>query len=152
MDYETVSPEDFGASLQGLGLNLLVTDVARTSRFLREILHIEVFRESADFAIAVYDGGPKSAMGKQVFQLHCYSTYHSHPALGLLPDNPPRGAGVDIRLYNSDPDKVEARALTLEEELGLTVLQTASNKPHGTREVAILDPDGYLWSCSLPKS
>ena len=144
MDYETVSPDDFGASLQGMGLNLLVTDVARTCRFLREVLLIKTFRESSDFAIAVYDGGPKSPMGKQVFQLHSDSTYHSHPALGLLPDNPPRGAGVDIRLYEVDPDAVEARALKHEDELGLTVLQAPEDKPHGLREVAILDADGYL--------
>lgn len=147
MDFETVSPDDFGAALKGLGLNLLVTDVARTSRFLREVLLIEVHRESADFAIAVYDGG----LGKQIFQLHADNTYHSHPLLGLLPENPPRGAGVDIRLYDTDPEAVEARAKALEAELDITILQTSTDKPHGLREVAILDADGYLWSCSRPK-
>lgn len=147
MDYENVSSDDFGAALRGLGINLLVSDVARTCRFLREVLRMETPRESTDFAIAIYDGG----LGRQILQLHHDATYHSHPMLGLLPENPPRGAGVDLRLYDRDPDETEARATVLADELGVTVLQTSSEKPHGLREVAILDADGYLWSCSRPK-
>ena len=37
MDFETVNPEDFGASLKGFGLNLLVTDVKRTAVFLETV-------------------------------------------------------------------------------------------------------------------
>jgi len=37
MDYETVPAEDFGAALQGLGINLLVTDVRASAPFLADV-------------------------------------------------------------------------------------------------------------------
>ena len=60
-------------------------------------------RVSADFAILRY--------GDAVFQLHGDGTYSNNPYLGLLPENPPRGAGCELRLYDSDPDVAAARAL-----------------------------------------
>ena len=86
MDLETVSADDFGRSLKGIGLNLLVRDVPETCAFLREVFNMTTRQESADFAIVVY--------GDQVFQLHSDGTYHSNPLLGLLPESPPRGAGI----------------------------------------------------------
>ena len=93
---------------------------------------------SADFAIMVYQS--------QVFQLHRDATYSAHQLLPLLPENPPRGLGIELRLYNSDPDTAAARA----EALGAVILQARSDKPHGLRECAILGPDGYLWVPSRP--
>jgi predicted enzyme related to lactoylglutathione lyase len=136
MDYESVSPEDFGASLRGIGLNLLVRDVPRHAAFLRDVFGMTAHRVSADFAIMAYGG--------QVFQLHADGTYHSNPLLGLLPEQPPRGAGLEIRLYDSDPDLAAERA----EAAGGTILQAPSDKPHGLREVYILCPDGYAWVAS----
>lgn len=133
MDYETVSAHDFGASLTGLGLNLLVSDVQRSASFLQELFGMGVYRQSADFAIVTY--------ATQVFQLHSDGTFSDHPLLGLLPENPPRGAGVELRLYQTDPDTAAARA----EALGGHVLQPPANKPHGLRECVILDADGYAW-------
>ena len=117
MDYETVSAEDFGVSLQGLGLNLLVSDVARSATFLHDLFGMGVHRQNADFAILTY--------GNQVFQLHSDGTFHDHPLLGLLPENPPRGAGIELRLYQSDPDVTAQQA----EALGGHVLQSPTNKP-----------------------
>lgn len=138
MDYETVSAADFGASLRGIGLNLLVTDVKRTARFLETVFGMGVHRLSADFAIMTY--------GDQVFQLHSDGTYHSNPLLGLLPENPPRGAGLEIHLYDTDPDEAVAKA----EEAGGSILQPPTEKPHGLRETYILCPDGYAWVASRP--
>lgn len=138
MDYESVSAEDFGASLQGLGLNLLVRDVAREAAFLAEVFGMGIHRASADFAIVTY--------GDAVFQLHSDGTYHANPLLDLLPENPPRGAGAELRLYNTDPDAAQARA----EARGDVVLAGAADKPHGLREVYILSPDGYSWVASRP--
>ena len=138
MDYETVSAEDFGASLRGVGLNLLVRDVGRQVAFLRDVFGMEAFQPTGDFAIMRYGG--------QVFQLHSDGTYHSNPLLGLLPEQPPRGAGLEIRLYDSDPDEAAARA----EAAGGTVLQGPSDKPHGLREAYILCADGYAWVPSRP--
>ena len=79
-----------------------------------------------------------------MFQLHSDGTYHANPLLGLLPENRPRGAGIEIRLYDTDPDMVEAAA----ESAGGTVLQGATDKPHGLREVYVLCENGYAWVAS----
>ena len=139
MDYENVSAEDFGASLTGLGVNILVTDVRETARFLAEVFDMGIHRLSADFAIVTY--------GTQVFQLHSDGTYHSNPLQGLLPENPPRGAGLELRLYDSDPEQAVAKA----KEAGGTILQEPTDKPHGLREAYILDRDGYAWVPSRAK-
>ena len=138
MDYETVSAEDFGASLKGVGLNLLVRDVKREVVFLEAVFGMKAHRVSADFAIMVYEG--------QIFQLHSDGTYHSNPLLGLLPENPPRGAGIEIRLYASDPGEVCARA----EAAGGVILQGPTDKPHGLREAYVLCENGYAWVASRP--
>ena len=136
MDYNDVSAEDFGASLRGIGVNLLVRDVGAQVAFLTELFGMEAFQPTEAFAIMTYAG--------QVFQLHSDGTYHSNPLLGLLPENPPRGAGIEIRLYDTDPDEVCTRA----EALGGTVLQGATDKPHGLREAYIMCENGYAWVVS----
>lgn len=133
MDYGSATAAEFGASLRGLGLNLLVRDVPGRCAMLEAVFGMTSHRVSADFAILAY--------GKQVFQIHADGTYHSNPLLGLLPENPPRGAGIEIRLYDSDPDEAAARA----EAAGMTVLQAPTDKPHGLREAYLLCPDGYAW-------
>tara|TARA_R110002126_G_scaffold94664_1_gene223254 strand:- start:1086 stop:1523 length:438 start_codon:yes stop_codon:yes gene_type:complete len=140
MDYETVSPEDFGRSLRGLGLNLLVRDVRAHVAFLETVFEMTAHRVSADFAIMEY--------GAQLFQLHSDGTYHANPLQGLLPENPPRGAGLEIRLYDTDADAAVLRA----QGVGATILQPATDKPHGLREAYILCADGYAWVPSGPIS
>jgi len=63
-----------------------------------------------------------------------------------LPENPPRGTGIELRLYNSDPDQ----ACTKAQAYGCMVLAPATDKPHGLREATILYPDGYMWIPSRP--
>ena len=50
MDYETVSAEAFGASLRGIGLNLLVRDVPAQCALLKEVFGIGAFQPTKDFA------------------------------------------------------------------------------------------------------
>ena len=133
MDFETVSSGDFGRSLTGVGINILVRDVRAAAAKLVEIFDMKVFRLSADFAIVTY--------GKDVFQLHSDGTFGSHPLLGLLPEAGARGAGIELRLYDTDPDEAAMRA----EAAGWHILQAPANKPHGLRECVILDADGYAW-------
>lgn len=134
MDFETVDPGDFGRSLTGLGLNILVRDVRAEARFLTEVFGMTAHRLSANFAIMTYHG--------QIFQLHADPTYSENPLLSLLPEAGPRGAGAEFRLYETDPDKAVARARALD---GTTILQEPANKPHGLRECYILCPNGYAW-------
>lgn len=138
MDYDTVDAETFGAGLRGIGLNLLVRDVPAECRFLADVFGMTAHQATTDFAIVRY--------GDQVFQLHSDGTYHSNPLLGLLPETPPRGAGLEIRLYDSDPEEAMKKALAY----GATVLQPATDKPHGLRECYILCDNGYAWVPSRP--
>jgi predicted enzyme related to lactoylglutathione lyase len=133
MDYETVGAEVFGASLRGIGLNLLVRDVEVEVAFLSEVFGMGAHRVSRDFAIMSY--------GAQVFQLHSDGTYGANPLLGLVPEAPPRGAGLEIRLYDTDPDAAASRA----EAAGGHILQAPTDKPHGLREAYILCENGYAW-------
>jgi hypothetical protein len=138
MDYEKISAEALGASLKGIGLNLLVQDVPVQCAFLEIVFAARTHRVSKDFAIVTYGG--------QVFQLHADATYHSNPLMGLLPDNPPRGGGVEIRMYDTDPEDAVTRA----KALGAVILQDPTDKPHGLREAYILCENGYAWVPSRP--
>lgn len=138
MNYETVKAADFGASLRGIGLNLLVRDIRGMVAFLTDVFAMTAHQVSADFAIMLY--------GNQVFQLHSDVTYHANPLLALLPENPPRGAGIEIRLYDTDPDLAAKRA----QAFGAMILQAPTDKPHGLREAYILCENGYAWVPSRP--
>ncbi|WP_371224685.1 VOC family protein [Roseovarius sp. 2305UL8-3] len=138
MDFETVSAEDFGASLRGIGLNILVRDVKALAAFLTEVFEMEAHRVNEDFAIMTYHG--------EVFQLHSDPTYGANPLLGLLPKAGARGAGAEFRLYETDPDAAAKRA----EALGAHILQAPTDKPHGLRETYILCENGYAWVASRP--
>lgn len=133
MDYETVSADAFGRSLKGLGVNILVSDVKRTVDFLTRVFDMSAYQVTSSFAILIYQDN--------VFQLHSDGTYAAHPLLGLLPENPPRGAGIELRLYGADPDSAAAEG----EAAGGTILEPPTDKPHGLREAFILDHDRYVW-------
>ena len=140
MDYDKVKAAEFGASLKGMGINLLVRDVLASASFLQDVFGMKVFQPTADFAIVAY--------GDQVFQLHSDATFHSHPLPSLLPEAGPRGGGIELRLYETDPD--EAVKLTEAHVHDATVLQPATDKPHGLRECVILCENGYAWVPSRP--
>jgi len=53
---------------------------------------------------------------------------------------------TEIRLHGCDPDQAEARP----RKRGDTVLAGTVDKPHGLREVYLVDPDGYLWMPNVP--
>lgn len=138
MDFETVSPAEFGASLRGVGLNILVRDVRAEVAFLADVFGMAAHRLSDDFAIMAYHG--------HLIQLHADHTYGAHPLHGLLPESPPRGAGAMLHLFETDPDIAAVRA----KAAGGTVLQPPTNKPHGLRETCILCENGYAWVASRP--
>ncbi len=135
MDLETVSAEQFGKSLRGTGLNLLVRDVLASAEFLVDVFGMKSARVSADFAILDYHG--------QLIQLHGDHTYHQHPLPSLLPESGARGAGIELRLYETDPDDAAQAAASHSHES--TLLQPPMNKPHGLRECVILCENGYAW-------
>ena len=125
---------DYGRSLRGLGINLLVADIARSVAFATEVLAAETVYADPDFAVL-------AAQGCQ-WMLHADHTYNDHPLSGSLGPELARGVGVELRLHGRDPDAAEARARSR----GDPILAGAMDKPHGLREAFIVDPDGYLWA------
>jgi hypothetical protein len=51
-----------------------------------------------------------------------------------------------LRLHGRDPDAAEAAA----RRLGFAVLAKTQDKPHGLRDVYLVDADGYLWVPDVP--
>ena len=128
-----MSAEDYGKSLKGFGVNLLVEEIARSVAFQVEVLGAKIVYSDVDFAVI--------QIGAATWMLHADHTYSDHPLQGSLGPGMIRGLGMELRVYDLDPDACEARA----RERGDTVLAGAMDKPHGLREVFIVDPDGYLW-------
>lgn len=126
---------DYGRSLSGFGVNLLVSDVARAVAFQTEVLGVELVYADTDFAVLAHGG--------HQWMLHADHTYGEHPLLALTGDGAVRGAGAELRLYDVDPDAAEARARA--RARGDTVLAASADKPHGLRESFLADPDGYIW-------
>lgn len=140
IDLETTSAADFGRNLRGLGVNLLCRDVRATAAFLAECLGLSVHRLSADFALIQHD--------QSLIQLHSDGTFARHPLHDLLPENPPRGAGVQLYLFGIDPDLACARA----DAAGGTVIEPARDKPHGLRDATILSPEGHAFSPAVARA
>lgn len=134
MDCETTPATAFAHSLTGLGINLLVRDHGREAAFLRDVFGMQVFRQSADFAILLYHGQP--------LQLHSDAAYAGNPLPSMLPDSGPRGGGIELRLFETDPDMACAKA----EAAGGHILAAPADKTgHGLREAIIMSPHGYAW-------
>ncbi|MGQ4806882.1 hypothetical protein NKDENANG_00219 [Candidatus Entotheonellaceae bacterium PAL068K] len=133
---------DYGRLLRGLTLNLLVRDVAAALSFHRDVLSAEVIYSDPDFAVLRHGGVE--------WMLHADHTYLDHPLHESLGSDRTRGIGAELRLHGCDPDQAEAAA----RRLGFTVLASATDKPHGLREVYLIDADGYLWvpDVSLPRA
>ncbi|MEJ6393188.1 glyoxalase [Gymnodinialimonas sp. 2305UL16-5] len=138
MDFETVSADDFGRHLTGIGINILTRDVRTLAAFLTNTFGLAAHRLSEDFAII--------QRGKALFQLHADGTYHTNPLLQLIPENPPRGGGAQFYLCGIDPDAAVAKA----ETFGHMVIERPADKPHGLREATILSPEGYAFSPAVP--
>lgn len=135
-------PEDgdqVGRALEGFGINLLVSSVDRTVKFLQTVFDFEVVSATSDYALLVFR--------QRYYQLHADHTYAENPLPSLVPESGPRGGGIELRLFEVDPDQSEARAVAND----YVVLMKTADKPHGLRECFLLDPDGYCWVPSIKK-
>jgi catechol 2,3-dioxygenase-like lactoylglutathione lyase family enzyme len=132
---DTVPAPEFGHALNRITVNLLVRDVAREVAFLTAVFGLAAHRVSTDFAILLHAGQP--------LQLHSDATYARHPLPSLLPEAGARGAGIEIRLHEADPDVAAQVAAGIE---GAVILMPPADKPaHGLREAVILSPSGYAF-------
>jgi len=134
---EFMSAVEFGHSLQGLGVNLLVREIAPMTAFLESVLGVQIVYANKDFAVLQRNGQP--------WMLHADHTYHSNALLSLVGHGTIRGAGIELQVYGADPDAAEAKARAQ----GYAVLQPAKDKPHGLREAYLVGPDHYVWVPSV---
>ena len=133
-----MSGSDYGRSLRGFGVNILVKDIDRAVAFQTDVLRVDVVYKDADFAVLAHqDSDGRSHQ----WMLHADHSFSDHPLLALTGDGALRGAGVELRLYDHNPDAAEARARAR----GDHVLAPSADKPHGLRECCLVDPDGYVW-------
>ncbi len=133
-----MSADEYGRSLFGLSVNILVSDIGRALEFQQRVLGVEVVYSDADFAVLRGYGAE--------WMMHADHTYESHPMKTAVAGLEARGGGVELRLHGCDPDRAEAAA----RREGYVVLAAASDMPHGLRETFLLDPDGYVWVPDRP--
>jgi catechol 2,3-dioxygenase-like lactoylglutathione lyase family enzyme len=134
-----MSADEYGRTLAGLSLNLIVRDVALSIPFYTDVLGFRALHRTAEYA-ALERGGA-------TIQLHADSTYARQPWGSRLGDAGKRGFGVEIRLLGIDPDEAERRARAG----GHIVLAPAKDwPPHGWRDCLLEDRDGYTYSVGMP--
>ncbi len=132
---------DYGQSLSGFTINVLSGNLPRALVFQRDVLQAEILHQDEDLLILRGYGSN--------WMVHADHTYDKHPLLADTRNETRRGAGVELRLHDCDPDAVAARA----QEHGFRVLDGPRDQPdHGLREAHIIDDDGYIWVPDLPVS
>ena len=135
-----MSAVDYGRSLRGMSINLLVYDIKRAVEFQTEVLGALAVYSDPDFAVMKgFDAE---------WMLHAAHTYSKHPLGGSLNGSLARGVGIELRLHGCDPDAAQERARAR----GEIILAEATDKPHGLREAYLIDPDGYIWVPDVPFS
>ncbi len=145
-DFETIEADDLGRRLEGFGVGLLCPDTMSYVPQLARVLELTVIRLDAFYGLLSWKASPDI---NSLIQVHADSTYAANPYYTMLGENAVRGVGLELRLFDCDPDAAVSRA---GKEVDYTVLQPATDKPHGIREAFILDPLGYCWVPSIPIS
>lgn len=132
-----VSAADYGRTLSGLTLNLLVRDIAKSLPFYTHVLQFRDLHHDPDFAALERDGIRLT--------LHADHTYAAQAWARRLGETGKRGLGAEIRILGIDPDAAEKRA----RDGGYTVLFAATEWPHGWRDCILEDPDGYTFAVGV---
>ena len=129
---------EYGRTLTGLSVNLIVRDVARSIPFYTDVLQLRLLYSDGDFAAFEREGVR--------LQLHADHTYERMPWASRLRDDSRRGLGAEIRILGIEPDSAERRA----RDGGFTVLVPVRDWPHGWRDCVLEDPDGYTFAVGVP--
>jgi catechol 2,3-dioxygenase-like lactoylglutathione lyase family enzyme len=133
-----MSAADYGRTLAGLSVNLIVRDVAQSIPFYTGVLGLRLLYSDEDYAALERDGAR--------LQLHADHTYAAMPWASRLRDESRRGLGAEIRILGIDPDAAERRA----RDAGYTVLVPVRDWPHGWRDCVLEDRDGYTFAVGVP--
>ena len=83
MDYNTVSAEEFGKSLTGLGVNIIVKSPARTAQFSEPVFELYPSQLSADFALIRYQDDTDKPHGLREATILCPDGYMWVPSRPL---------------------------------------------------------------------
>lgn len=130
----------YGRTLTGLSINLIVRDIARSVGFYTAVLGFRALYSDPDFAALVRDDVRLT--------LHADHAYEAVPWTHRLKGMAKRGAGAEIRILGVDPVAV-ARAVA---QRGDAVLYGPLTKAHGWHEVHVEDPDGYVLAVGVPSN
>jgi len=133
-----MSAAEYGRTLSGLSVNLIVRDVPRSVPFYTDVLQLQLLYSDEDFAAFERDGVK--------LQIHADHTYARMPWAARLRDESRRGLGAEIRILGVDPDAAEERA----RDGGFTVAVPVRDWPHGWRDCVLEDPDGYTFAVGVP--
>ena len=130
---------DYGQTLAGFTINLLTPDLPRALVFQRDVLLADVLHEDDDLLILRGYGSN--------WMVHADHTYDKHALLVDTQAETRRGAGIELRLHDCDPDAAADRA----RQNGFQILDGPRDQPdHGLREAHIVDADGYIWVPDIP--
>jgi len=133
-----MSAADYGRTLTGLSVNLIVRDIERSVLFYTRVLEMRRLYSDEDFAAFEREG--------MRLQLHADHTYAQMPWAARLREGGARGLGAEIRILGLDPDAAEKRA----RHGGFNVLVPVRDWPHGWRDCVLEDPDGYTFAVGVP--
>ena len=133
-----MSAADYGRTLSGLSVNLIVRDIPRSVPFYTRVLELRLLYSDEDFAAFERE--------EVRLQLHADHTYARMPWAMRLRESSPRGLGAEIRILGIDPDAAEQRA----RDGGFTVAVPVRDWPHGWRDCVLEDPDGYTFAVGVP--
>ncbi len=133
-----MSAPEYGRSLNGLSVNLLVPSVEDALPFQTEVLGANVVYHDADVAVLRFETAE--------WMLHAHHTYDANPLYAFITADAVKGVGVELRVHGRDPDAAESAA----RRLGYSVIETTRDKPHGLRECVIRDQEGYFWVPDVP--
>jgi catechol 2,3-dioxygenase-like lactoylglutathione lyase family enzyme len=130
----------FGRTLAGISVNLIVRDVAASLPFYTDVLGLKSLYDDPDFAALE---GPNGWH----MMLHADHTYDRfEPEVARLAAAGKRGTGAEIRINGLDPGEVEARARAR----GFIVNVPTQTFAHGWRECRLEDSNGYMFAVGAP--
>jgi len=132
---------EYGRTLHGLSLNLIVRDLVRSLALLSDGFRPPPSRALPDV------GQPSGELEREGIhvQLHVDRTYGRMPWADELASGARRGLGAEFRLLGFDPEAVERAA----RDHGTVLLPTAVRESHGWRDCVVADPDGYTFAVGM---
>ena len=140
----TIEPDELGKNLVGFGVNIICPNPLVYAPSIARVFSLKLIRVDEFYALLTW--GDNANFGNLI-QVHSDYTYKKNPYYEYFGNSEPRGWGVELRLFNVNPDKSVDLA-NIEE--GWQVIQSPTDKEHGLREAYLIDSAGFCWVPSVP--